>query len=197
MGPDWLILPVYLRVAVSRRRLLPSVAPALRFGLDNEKRNMSETTLREARAATLVTTPKGRGHGGHCRRHLQGWFLGPSMGGGEGRRPSGYQFGSYHPINRVTAREMALLQQLNAMRREGGPAAPDTALPQRLTVLGQTYLLSDAPGISWQMNPVDLRDRAGGSHGEATLRFHRVHDSYASVGNWRRRQQSRSRRLSR
>src|SRR5207342_3574660 len=114
--------------------------------------------LREARAATLVTTPKGRvtvvAAAGTFK---DGFSAVDGRRGGDADRP-GISLVRTTPINRVTAREMALLQQLNAMRREGAPAAPDTALPQRLTVLGQTYLLSDAPGISWQMNPTDLRE---------------------------------------
>ena len=147
--------------------------------------------LREARAATLVTTPKGRvtvvAAAGTFK---DGFSAVDGRRGGDADRP-GISLVRTTPINRVTAREMALLQQLNAMRREGAPAAPDTALPQRLTVLGQTYLLSDAPGISWQLNRNGFaRDRAGGAHGEAKLRFHRVHDSRASVGNRWGRQQS-------
>ncbi len=114
--------------------------------------------LREARAATLLTTPKGRvtvvAAAGTFK---DGFSAVDGRRGGDADRP-GISLVRTTPINRVTPREMALLQQLNAMRREGPPAAPDTALPQRLTVLGQTYLFSDAPGISWQMNPVDQRE---------------------------------------
>jgi poly-gamma-glutamate synthesis protein (capsule biosynthesis protein) len=52
---------------------------------------------------------------------------------------------------------MRLLQQLDAMRRAGS-AAPDTALPRQITVLGQTYQLGSAPGLSYRINQVDLRE---------------------------------------
>ena len=114
--------------------------------------------LREARAATLITTPKGRvtvvAAAGTFK---DGFSAVDGRRGGDDDR-AGISLVRTTPVYRVTAKEMALLQQLNAMRQDGQPATPDTALPQRLTVLGQTYLLGDAPGISWQMNPVDQRE---------------------------------------
>jgi poly-gamma-glutamate synthesis protein (capsule biosynthesis protein) len=111
--------------------------------------------LREARAATLVTTPKGRvtvvAAAGTFK---DGFSAVDGRRGGDPEKP-GISVVRTTTIQLVTAREMALLQQLNALRQPAG-ATPDTALPQRLTVLGQTYLLSDAPGISYQINPTDL-----------------------------------------
>lgn len=114
--------------------------------------------LREARAATLVSTPKGRvtvvAAAGTFK---DGFSAVDGRRGGDPDRP-GISLVRTTSINRVTAAEMRLLQQLSAMRDERPSETTDTAVPQRLSVLGQTYLLSDEPGVSYRANPQDVSE---------------------------------------
>jgi poly-gamma-glutamate synthesis protein (capsule biosynthesis protein) len=112
--------------------------------------------LREARAATVLPTPKGRVAVVATAGTFKLNFVAADGRGGLAARP-GISTVRTTTFQQVTAREMALLQQLNAMR---GPsrATPDTGLPQQMMVLDQTYQLGDAPGLWYRINQFDLRD---------------------------------------
>jgi poly-gamma-glutamate synthesis protein (capsule biosynthesis protein) len=112
--------------------------------------------LREARAATLLETPKGRvavvATAGTFKLNFA---AGDGRGGLTDR--AGISTVRTTMLQQVTAREMELLRQLRDLRRPAG-AAPDTTRPERLMVLDQVYQLGDKPGLSYRINQFDLRD---------------------------------------
>jgi poly-gamma-glutamate synthesis protein (capsule biosynthesis protein) len=110
--------------------------------------------LREARAATLYTTPKGRVSVVATAGTFKPNFVAADGRGGLVERP-GISTVRTTLFQQVTASEMALLQQLNGMRQPGGRT---DSLPQQLQVLGQIYQLGDKPGLSYRMNSFDQRD---------------------------------------
>jgi len=115
------------------------------------------SSLREARAATLLETPKGRvtvvATAGTFKLNFA---AGDGRGGLVDR--AGISTVRTTVLQQVTPREMALLQQLNALRRPSSAPTADTALPKRLMVLDQVYQLGDKPGLSYRINQFDLRD---------------------------------------
>jgi len=115
------------------------------------------SSLREARAATLLETPKGRvtvvATAGTFKLNFA---AGDGRGGLVDR--AGISTVRTTVLQQVTPREMALLQQLSALRRPSSAPAADTALPKRLMVLDQVYQLGDKPGLSYRINQFDLRD---------------------------------------
>jgi len=114
-------------------------------------------SVREARAATVLTTPKGRVAVIATAGTFKLNFAAADGRGGLAARP-GISTVRMTVIQQVTPREMALLKQLSVMRQAGGPAAVDTALPQQLIVLDQVYQLGDKPGLTYRINQFDLND---------------------------------------
>jgi len=113
------------------------------------------SNLREARAATLYTTPKGRVTVVATAGTFKMNFVAADGRAGLVERP-GISTVRTTTFQQVTPREMSLLQQLNAIRN---PAAAKTdSLPQQLQVLDQVYQLGDKPGLSYRMNAFDQRD---------------------------------------
>ena len=114
-------------------------------------------SLREARAATVLATPKGRvavvAAAGTFKLNFT---AGDGRGGLVDR--AGISTVRTTVLQQVTAQEMTLLKQLSALRRPAGAPASDTGLPQRLMVLDQIYQLGDKPGLSYRINQFDLRD---------------------------------------
>ena len=115
--------------------------------------------LREARAPTIVSTPKGRVGVVATAGTFKPMFAAADGRGDMVARP-GISTVRTTVLQQVTPREMALLQQLRAMRQPpGSPTiAADTALPQQLMVLDQVYQLADKPGLSYRINQFDLKD---------------------------------------
>ena len=115
------------------------------------------SNLREARAATVLETPKGRvaviGAAGTFKQN----FSAADARGGLAERP-GISTVRTTVFQQVTPREMTLLQQLKAMREPATAAASGAALPQQLMVLDQVYQLGDKPGLSYRINEFDLTD---------------------------------------
>jgi poly-gamma-glutamate synthesis protein (capsule biosynthesis protein) len=111
--------------------------------------------MREARAATLLETPKGR----VTVVATAGTFK-PNFAAADGRgglvERTGISTVRTTLFQQVTAPEMKALQQLKTMRSPS--AAPDAALPQQLMVLDQIYQLGDKPGLSYRINQFDLKD---------------------------------------
>ena len=111
--------------------------------------------LREARAATLLTTPKGR----VTVVATAGTFK-PGFAAGDGRgglvERAGISTVRTTLFQQVTPQEMTLLQQLRGIRQQGAPI--DAALPKELVVLDQAYRLSDKAGLSYRANSFDVRD---------------------------------------
>jgi poly-gamma-glutamate capsule biosynthesis protein CapA/YwtB (metallophosphatase superfamily) len=112
--------------------------------------------MREARAATIFPTPKGR-----VAVIATAGTLKPGFAAGDGRgglveRP-GISTVRTTVFQQVTPREMTLLQQLRAMRRPAGAPA-DSAMPQQMMVLDQVHQLAETPGLSYRMNSFDQRD---------------------------------------
>lgn len=110
--------------------------------------------LREARAATLYTTPKGRVTVVATAGTFKPGFVAADGRAGLVERP-GISTVRTTTFQQVTAREMALLQQLNAIRK---PGVSTDSLPQQLMVLDQVYRLGDKPGLSYRANSFDQRD---------------------------------------
>src|ERR1043166_539688 len=113
-------------------------------------------SLREARAATLLATPKGRVAVVAAAGTYKANFSAADGRGALVAR-AGISTVRTTVFQQVTAREMALLQQLSAMRKPGATTASDTT-PQQLMVLDQTYQLGDKPGLAYRINQFDLRD---------------------------------------
>jgi poly-gamma-glutamate capsule biosynthesis protein CapA/YwtB (metallophosphatase superfamily) len=113
--------------------------------------------MREARAATLLTTPKGRVAVVATAGTFKANFAAGDGRGGLVDRP-GISTVRTTTLQQVTPREMALLQQLSAIREPASAAAAGTGLPQQLMVLDQVYQLGDKPGLSYRINQSDLRD---------------------------------------
>jgi len=111
--------------------------------------------LREARAATLLTTPKGRVTVVATAGTFKLNFQAADGRGALGERP-GISTIRTTMFQQVTPREMALLQQLNAVRYPEARAGD--SLPQQLMVLDQIYQLGDKPGLSYRANAFDTRD---------------------------------------
>ena len=111
--------------------------------------------MREARAATLLTTPKGR----VTVVATAGTFK-PNFAAADGRgalaERAGISTVRTTMFQQVTASEMKTLQQLKAMRSPG--SSVDASLPQQLMVLDQVYRLGDKPGLSYRINEFDLKD---------------------------------------
>jgi poly-gamma-glutamate synthesis protein (capsule biosynthesis protein) len=114
------------------------------------------TNLREARAATLLETPKGKVTVVATAGTFKAMFSAADGRGDLVSRP-GISIVRTTMFQQVTPREMSLLQQLAAMRRPSAVAA-DTALPRQLMVLDQVYQLADKPGLSFRINQFDLKD---------------------------------------
>jgi poly-gamma-glutamate synthesis protein (capsule biosynthesis protein) len=110
--------------------------------------------MREARAATVLPTPKGR----VAVVATAGTFK-PNFAAADGRgglvERAGISTVRTTLFQQVTASEMKLLQQLKAMRSPGTASA---SLPQQLMVLDQIYQLGDKPGLSYRINQFDLKD---------------------------------------
>jgi poly-gamma-glutamate synthesis protein (capsule biosynthesis protein) len=111
--------------------------------------------LREARAATSYTTPKGRVTVVATAGTFKMNFVAADGRMGLVERP-GISTVRTTTFQQVTAPEMTLLQELNAIRRPS--AATTGSLPQQLMVLDQVYQLGDKPGLSYRMNSFDQRD---------------------------------------
>lgn len=111
--------------------------------------------LREARAATVLPTPKGR----VAVVATAGTFK-PNFVAADGRgalaERAGISTVRTTTFQQVTASEMKLLQQLKGMRAP--TTAPDATVPQQLMVLDQIYQLGDKPGLSYRINEFDLKD---------------------------------------
>lgn len=113
--------------------------------------------LREARAATVVTTSKGRVAVVATAGTFKLNFEAADARGALAARP-GISTVRTTTFQRVTAREMALLQQLQAQRSAKRGAPDDTGQPREILVLDQLYRLGDTPGQSYRINQFDLRD---------------------------------------
>jgi poly-gamma-glutamate synthesis protein (capsule biosynthesis protein) len=111
--------------------------------------------LREARAATLFTTPKGRVTVVATAGTFKLNFAAADGRGALAERP-GISTIRTTVFQQVTPEEMRLLQQLNAVRYP--QARTDDALPQQLIVLDQIYQLGDKPGLAYRGNEFDTRD---------------------------------------
>ncbi len=111
--------------------------------------------MREARAATVLATPKGR----VAVVATAGTFK-PNFVAADGRgalaERTGISTVRTTLFQQVTAPEMQLLQQLKGMRTPG--SVPDATVPQQLMVLDQIYQLGDKPGLSYRINQFDLKD---------------------------------------
>lgn len=111
--------------------------------------------MREARAATLFATPKGRVTVVATAGTFKPNFVAADGRGALAER-TGISTVRTTMFQQVTTPEMKALQQLKAMRTPGTP--PDAAVPQQLMVLDQIYQLGDKPGLSYRVNDFDLRD---------------------------------------
>jgi poly-gamma-glutamate synthesis protein (capsule biosynthesis protein) len=111
--------------------------------------------LREARAATLFNTPKGRVTVVATAGTFKMNFAAADGRGALAERP-GISTIRTTTFQQVTAREMRLLQQLSAARNPN--ASTSDSLPQQLMVLDQIYQLGDKPGLSYRANQFDMRD---------------------------------------
>ena len=117
--------------------------------------------MREARAATLLTTPKGRVTVVATAGTFKMNFAAADRRGALAERP-GISTIRTTMFQRVTAPEMKLLQQLNALRHPDAPVSD--APPQQLMVLDQIYQLGDRPGLSYRPNAFDMRDIMNAVH---------------------------------
>ncbi len=111
--------------------------------------------MREARAATLFPTPKGRVAVVATAGTFKFNFVAADGRGALAERP-GISTVRTTMFQQVTAAEMKMLQQLKAMRSPGTPV--DATPPQQLMVLDQIYQLGDKPGLSFRMNAYDQKD---------------------------------------
>jgi poly-gamma-glutamate synthesis protein (capsule biosynthesis protein) len=111
--------------------------------------------MREARAATLFNTPKGRVTVVATAGTFTMNFAAADGRGALAERP-GISTIRTTTFQQVTAREMRLLQQLSAARNPN--ASTSDSLPQQLMVLDQIYQLGDKPGLSYRANQFDMRD---------------------------------------
>jgi len=116
--------------------------------------------LREARAATLFNTPKGRVTVVATAGTFKLNFAAADGRGALGERP-GISTIRTTMFQQVTPAEMKVLQQLNAVRY---PNARTDTLPQQLMVLDQIYQLGDKPGLSYRANQFDMRDIMAAVH---------------------------------
>ena len=113
--------------------------------------------LREARAGTLLTTPKGRVAVVATAGTFKSNFSAADGRGAMVSRP-GISIVRTTMFQQVTSREMSLLRQLAGMRQPPGAVPSDTGLPKQLMVLDQIYQLADKPGLSYRINQFDLKD---------------------------------------
>lgn len=116
--------------------------------------------LREARAATVLATPKGRVAVVATAGTFKLNFEAADSRGALAERP-GISTVRTTTFQRVTQREMTLLEQLQAQRaaKTGMPEMPAQAgQPREMLVLDQLYRLGDTPGQSYRINQFDLRD---------------------------------------
>src|SRR5689334_21435352 len=111
--------------------------------------------LREARAATLFNTPKGRVTVVATAGTFKMNFVAADGRGALAERP-GISTIRTTTFQQVTAPEMRLLQQLNAVRYPNASAGD--SMPKQLMVLDQIYQLGDKPGLSYRANAFDMRD---------------------------------------
>ena len=111
--------------------------------------------MREARAATLLATPKGRVTVVATAGTFKMNFAAADGRGALAERP-GISTIRTTMFQQVTAPEMKMLQQLNALRYPNVPIADPP--PQQLQVLDQIYQLGDKPGLSYRANAFDMRD---------------------------------------
>ena len=120
-----------------------------------------------ARAATFVDTPKGRIGVVSAASSFQPSAIPmdedadiPARGGISVLRTTS--------VHTVTAKEMAVLEQMDAVRKSSGltisgngggrgnaTQTADADGPKEITVLGQTYRLGDRSGWTWSMNKLD------------------------------------------
>jgi poly-gamma-glutamate capsule biosynthesis protein CapA/YwtB (metallophosphatase superfamily) len=111
--------------------------------------------MREARAASLFTTPKGKVAVVATAGTFKYNFV-----AADGRAPLAERPGistvRTTMFQQVTADEMKVLQQLRGMRAP--TPAPGAPLPQELMVLDQIYRLGEKPGLSFRMNAYDQKD---------------------------------------
>jgi poly-gamma-glutamate synthesis protein (capsule biosynthesis protein) len=113
------------------------------------------SNMREARAATLLTTPKGRVTVVATAGTFKMNFAAADGRGALAERP-GISTIRTTMFQQVTPAEMKLLQQLNALRNPN--AHVGDPLPQQLMVLDQIYQLGDTPGLSYRPNAFDMAD---------------------------------------
>jgi poly-gamma-glutamate synthesis protein (capsule biosynthesis protein) len=123
-----------------------------------------------ARAATFVDTPKGRVGVVSAASSFQPTAI-PMDEDADIPPRSGISVLRTTSVHTVTAKEMAVLEQMDAVRknaglvisgnsggRGGGATAQNadgTSAPKEITVLGQTYRLGDRSGWTWSMNKLD------------------------------------------
>ena len=114
-------------------------------------------SLREARAATFLATPKGRVAVVPTAGTFKLNFAAADGRGGLVER-AGISTVRTTVLQQVTAPEMSAAEALE----RHAPARRRTrfrhGLPQRLMVLDQVYQLGDKPGLSYRINQFDLRD---------------------------------------
>ncbi|HEX4683774.1 MAG TPA: CapA family protein [Gemmatimonadaceae bacterium] len=115
--------------------------------------------LREARAATLFATPKGRVTVVATAGTFKPNFVAADGRGALAER-AGISTVRTTEFQQVTAPEMKALVQLKAMRAPGSvtQASADAPPPEQLSVLDQVYRLGDKPGLSFRINEFDLKD---------------------------------------
>jgi poly-gamma-glutamate synthesis protein (capsule biosynthesis protein) len=123
-----------------------------------------------ARAATFVDTPKGRIAVVSAASSFQPTAV-PLDEDADIPARAGISVLRTTSVHTVTPKEMAVLEQMDAVRkssglmisgnaggRGGGGAASDADganAPKEITVLGQTYRLGDRSGWTWSMNRLD------------------------------------------
>jgi poly-gamma-glutamate synthesis protein (capsule biosynthesis protein) len=112
-------------------------------------------TLREARAATSLATPKGKVTVVATAGTFKLNFAAADGRGALVARP-GISTVRTTTFQRVTPRVMSQLQALQAA--SGVAQAGEANPPRELMVLDQIYRLGTAPGLSYRMNSFDFRD---------------------------------------
>ena len=113
--------------------------------------------MREARAATLFATPKGRVSRWWQRRALSSQTSWRRMDAVHSLSAAGISTVRTTMFQQVTAAEMKASATAagNAFARHNTGRPPP---PQQLMVLDQIYQLGDKPGLSYRINQFDLKD---------------------------------------
>lgn len=110
--------------------------------------------LREARAATLFPTPKGKVSVVATAGTFKMNFVAADGRGALAERP-GISTVRTTMFQQVTAPEMKVLQQLKGLRPNMNT---DLNAQSQIQVLDQIYQLGDKPGLSFRVNEFDLKD---------------------------------------